>query len=520
MKKFLKWTLIVLGALLVAVVLRSVWQLRDRHPGYEVDLDIKPPVTSSLKAGFAARTITPRIVDTWEDRDHNAKYEPEKGDIYHDNNHNGRFDAYWIAGFDNKRAANGVHDDVWTRVMVLDDGQTRLAVAALDAIGFGHDDVVDIRKMLPPDLGIDYLMVASTHDHESYDLLGIWGESMFRSGVNPEMMQHVKEQTVAAVAEAVRRLRPARLLVARDLHGAAPLVMDTREPIVMDEGLRILRAVDAVTDSTLGTFVEWGNHAETLWSDNLLITSDFWHYVREYLEKGLYNGDTLIHPGLGGTCVAVTGAIGGLMTTRGSQPVADPFRDTTYVEPAFDKARAEGARLAMLLFSALDHADTLPANSGIALRARTIDLPVQNTMFRLGALLGVLDFGMTGWFRKRSEVAAIRLGEMLSLLAVPGEIYPEIVNGGVEAPEGRDFDIQPLETPPLRETMPGEYKFVIGLANDEIGYIIPKSQWDVKAPYAYGKKKPQYGEENSLGPETAPLLYKALSEVIEGVKKP
>ena len=33
--------------------------------------------------------------------------------------------------------------------------------------------------------------------------------------------------------------------------------------------------------------------------------------------------------------------------------------------------------------------------------------------------------------------------------------------------------------------MKGEYKFVFGLANDEIGYIIPKSEWDEVPPYLY-----------------------------------
>ena len=87
-----------------------------------------------------------------------------------------------------------------------------------------------------------------------------------------------------------------------------------------------------------------------------------------------------------------------------------------------------------------------------------------------------------------------------------GEVYPEIINGGVEAPDGGDFGIQPVEVPPVRDMMTGKYKFIFCLANDEIGYIIPKSQWDVKAPYTYGRSDSPYGEENSLGPETAPHL--------------
>ena len=41
---------------------------------------------------------------------------------------------------------------------------------------------------------------------------------------------------------------------------------------------------------------------------------------------------------------------------------------------------------------------------------------------------------------------------------------------------------------------------LIGLANDEIGYIIPKRQWDEKPPFCYGRKKTQYGEDQQLRP--------------------
>jgi hypothetical protein len=114
--------------------------------------------------------------------------------------------------------------------------------------------------------------------------------------------------------------------------------------------------------------------------------------------------------------------------------------------------------------------------------------------------------------KMRSELSVFNIGP-LSFATIPGEAYPELVNGGVEAPEGGDFGIQPVEIPPVREMMTGKYKFIFCLANDEIGYIIPKSQWDTKAPYTYGRSDSPYGEENSLGPETAPILHRNLKEM-------
>jgi hypothetical protein len=66
--------------------------------------------------------------------------------------------------------------------------------------------------------------------------------------------------------------------------------------------------------------------------------------------------------------------------------------------------------------------------------------------------------------------------------------------------------------------MTGKYRMLIGLANDEVGYIIPKRQWDAKAPFCYGLKKSQYGEINSLGPDTAPFLCAAFQELAKALK--
>ena len=121
---------------------------------------------------------------------------------------------------------------------------------------------------------------------------------------------------------------------------------------------------------------------------------------------------------------------------------------------------------------------------------------------------------MTGKWQVRTEIAAWKIGPA-SFLTIPGEIYPEIVNGGIESPQGQDFDLSPIETPPLRELMTGEYKFVFGMANDELGYIIPKSEWDNEAPYLYNSDESTYGEVNSLGPDTAPFLHTTVMEMLK-----
>jgi hypothetical protein len=513
MKTFFKILGSVLLVIIVVLLLGFRSNLKDKNPGYKADLKIINGNLSALNAGFAAFPITPEVPDRWTDKNGDAEYHPKDGDTFTDGNGNGVFDPVWIAGFSNSRAANGIHDDLWARTMVIDDGKTRLAIVVLDAIGFMNDDIIDVRSRIPGETGVTYTIITSTHTHEGPDLLGLWGKSPFKSGINKEYMEYVKNQIVMSVETAVKSMRPARLLISEDLTGAIPLVKDTREPQVFDSGLRLIRAIDKENGNTLGSLIAWADHAETLWSKNLLITSDFPHYVREGVEKGVYNGDSLFKPGIGGVAVYINGAIGGLMTTHPSLTVKDPFTGQELKEPTYEKAEAQGKHLALLALNSMEKPVEEVDTAGISLIVRTISLPIDNTMFKLGTIFGILDRGTSGWMKMRSELSVFKIGQ-LSFATLPGEIYPEIINGGVEAPDGHDFNIEPVEVPSVREMMTGKYKFIFCLANDEIGYIIPKSQWDDKAPYTYNKEDSPYGEENSLGPETAPLLHKNLKEML------
>jgi hypothetical protein len=513
MKKFFKILGLIILVIIVGLLLWFYSNLKDRNPGYKADMKIVNSNPGALKAGFAAFPITPEVPDRWVDKNKDAEYHPEDGDTFTDGNGNGVFDGVWIAGFGNSRAANGVHDDTWARTMVIDDGKTRLALVVLDAIGFMNDDIIDIRGRIPASSGLTYTIVSSTHTHEGADLLGLWGDSHFRSGINEKYLEYVKTQVVKSVLEAVKNIRPARLEVSEDLTGALPLAIDTRKPEVFDSGLRLIKAVDKENGAILGSLVAWGDHPETLWSDNLLITSDFCHYVRQGIEKGLFKGDSLVRPGIGGICVYVSGAVGGLMTTHPRLTVMDPFTGKEFKEPTFEKAEAQGKQLALIALNAMEKPAEIIDSAGISLVVRTLLLPIDNIMFELGTTMGVLDRGTTGWMKMRSEISAFNIGP-LSFATLPGEIYPELLNGGVESPEGQDFKIAPVEVPPVREMMKGKYKFVFGLANDEIGYIVPKSQWDEKAPFTYKKDGAPYGEVNSLGSETAPLLHKNMKEIM------
>ena len=49
----------------------------------------------------------------------------------------------------------------------------------------------EVRKLLDPKLGIQEVLIASTHNHEGPDTLGLWGKTAFSSGVDPGVVTSV-----------------------------------------------------------------------------------------------------------------------------------------------------------------------------------------------------------------------------------------------------------------------------------------------------------------------------------------
>ncbi len=437
-----------------------------------------PPAAPGLLFGFAKRAITPAI---------DAK-------------------SVYLAGFDNDRRATGIHDDLWARAVAVSDGRLKVAIVSVDLIGIFHGEVLKAREELQRRVPGAILVVASTHDHQGPDTMGLWGKGRFSSGVDPEYLVRVRREIAAAAADALSRLKPARLVLGRKR--TPGLIEDGRLPKVVDDTLVAMLAIGE-DGATLGTVVSWSSHPEALGPRNTLVTSDYPHYLRKRMEAGL-----------GGTCVFLVGSIGGLMTPLGLELTGADGLPIPADSFALARAVGEGAADAALEALALGRAS---ASAVLEHRTATVFVPLENRLFRLAAFLGVLDREMYSAGRPattlfgddvRTEVGYLRIGDAEALL-VPAEIYPELVLGGIQDPQdpGADFPGAPRETP-LFTLLSSEYRLVVGLADDEIGYVMPRSQWDVKKPFAYGRAEDQYGELNSVGPQAAPRLAEAFQRLL------
>ena len=479
---------------------------------------VAPATSDELRVGFAQQPITPEVQDQWIDVNDDAQFDPDV-DEWIDQNNNGEFDPVWIAGFQKQRAAQGVKDDLMATAVVIEDGDRRIAIVAVDTIGLMRKFVLEVRQSVPEQWQIDYLMVHATHNHEGPDTQGLWGPGLFSSGIDPNYMQTLQQHILSAIENAIGNLEPAQMSIARIATDPLTPIVDKRKPIVIDEDIRALlfRRPD---QTVIGTVVNFGIHVELAWDRNLLLTSDIAGYLRRGISDGIFYDGELKLAGLGGTTLWLTGNIGGLMTSGPSDPVYDVFLQQSITSPGHEKARAFGNSLARSVIHAAQNGGfTTSVHPRLSIRAHEVELGIDNFMLSLATLIGVVASDPTlhltpPFIRYLSEVAFIQLGNA-TITAIPGELYPEIAVGGIENPIGADYTIAPVEVPHLRSQLPGQVNLMVNLANDAIGYIIPKSEWDSSAPWIYGATEETYGEIVSLGPETAPAIHKAISDAVQ-----
>lgn len=160
----------------------------------------------------------------------------------------------------------GLHDDLFARALVLDDGQQQLAMLSVDAIGYdnsilgpGRDFTDELRRRVAQrtDLAPEALMLAATHAHSTPETIGL---TPLRQVLGvPAWLENHLQELVETVVEAWQARAPARAFagatpvegIARyrrivlnsgklSVHGALPPPEQVAVPWQLDENLNLL----------------------------------------------------------------------------------------------------------------------------------------------------------------------------------------------------------------------------------------------------------------------------------------
>ncbi len=495
-----------------------------------------------LLVGAARELINPDIIEReWTDTNRNHNFDP--GEPFVDLNGNGVFDATWIAGFGNGRAAIGSHDDLEVRALAFRYNETTVALAVFDTVGLfiNHLDAVRAEPSLAG-LDVDRIVLASTHVHEGVDTVGLWGPQLAVSGLNAAYMARIRERGAIAIRRAVESLRPARMRVAQTLTvdpvtgSTLAYVNDTRDPVLFDPTVTIAQFVeDGDPTRTIATWVNWSAHPEYTGSSNNLLSADYVHALRETVESGVAR-DSL--PGLGGITVFHNGAIGGQVGPGGG--VAPRGEDGIPIpQSGLPKAMAAGRNVGALALRALASDGVEASVTAVSYRTAPIHCRAQNTLYGIlynqrtveRELIGYnprrpVGVGNYPWIRSR--VTYLQVGPV-AMISAPGELHPELWIGTdpryswgqptlTETVNRPDLAMGP-QPPYLRDLMlmnpDVRYAFVGGLTEDFLGYIVPAYNYVVNpvVPYLAEAMGEHYEETNSVGPEVERYLNGPMREL-------
>ena len=522
---YLKRGSILLAVFALLLIFVLFVTTRGPHRGTSIDITFPEPgkwgQVNQLEVGVGVRDITPKIelYDSWVDVDADGTFDPDI-DQYEDRNGNGTFDLIWLAGFGNKRAAQGINDPLWARAIAFKNNEAIIVLVSIDSIGITHERYLDIRERLKEQVPqITHVSFAATHTHNAPDTIGLWSYKEFIGRkFDADYVRYVQDQVIESVLESISQLVPAKTILAEAEVPMENFSHDSRPPIVVDRKLPVAWFKNKKTGETIGTLSSWGMHPEGFGSKFPQISSDFVHYYREAMENGLSGEGGF--KGFGGKAVYFTGPVGGLMTQLNIN-ILDRFGQSN--GPA-SKSQAQGENLAILAAKALNESQKNGVEDmsfqGIAFSAKTIYIPI-GWPLKVAVALGLVHPGMYGLPFKtevKSEINAIRIGDF-EIITSPGEVFPEIVDGGIESPEGADIITEPVEVPPLRSQMQGVINMNFNLGMDEIGYIIPISQWDREPPYTYSYTEAPYGEIYVGDSAASPKIHRESLHLLERLHK-
>jgi hypothetical protein len=231
----------------------------------------------------------------------------------------------YFAAEGRKETARDVHDDLYARALVLNDGETTVAVVTTDLIGLGQHELDAVREVVQREAGIspEHLILACTHTHSGPVVTPFPPTDLLPGQADEDYFHLLPRLIGSAVVMAARRQRPARVGASS---GLCDININRREFLpdgtlrglpflgrnpdgTVDREVGVLRVDDAASGHPLAVLASYACHPVVL-GPNLEISADYVGYTNTFVEKSLGYGavalfangaqgnmNSIVHPG-------------------------------------------------------------------------------------------------------------------------------------------------------------------------------------------------------------------------------
>jgi len=328
------------------------------------------------------------------------------------------------------------------RALVLEQGDTRVAIVSVPYIGFPGVLADRVRAKVNGVPGKN-IMIGSTHTHSAPDMYAFLNEKG-EMVTDLDYIAFVVDNAAAAIDKAVANLQPATIKTATD-KAKGKIAYNYYAPQLYDPRCDVLQAIGK-DDKPFATLVNYAIHPEVLGPGRGILAPD--------LVGPLY--DRVAEQG-GGMAIFMNGAQGGMVTADCRGPDGKDIQTWE-----------ECIRIGNLLADeALRIVSGAPVQRDPALwcGSEPLSLPVDNLLFRQIIKTSPLGYKLNDDFSVTTQLNLVNLGTV-QMLTIPGEALPNI---GYY----------------LKRHMYGTSNFLFGLTNDAFGYMMTKEDFNSFDRYDY-----------------------------------
>ena len=216
----------------------------------------------------------------------------------------------------NPRTSTGVHDRIWHRVLVLDDGQTEFVLVASDLCLFSPELYDEVAEQI----GRRQFWWSVTHTHSAPEVgpPGVY-KALLKGRSDHEWdrayTELVKSSLLKGVAEARAHMAPARLRIgtgtsvaninrrARDVDGKISLGLNPEGPV--DRQIGLMRLERASDSAPIALVANYAIHGTVLNGQSTVISGDAPGVVADYVEKATGGAPVLFVNGAAGNAAPI-----------------------------------------------------------------------------------------------------------------------------------------------------------------------------------------------------------------------
>jgi len=115
-----------------------------------------------------------------------------------------------MTGFWHDRHSTGIHDPIFARAMVLDNGNRQICFATCDVLSIRRSTVLKVRQAVQDRTGMapDEVAISATHSHYGPGVSQLWTKDL---GPDPDYVAFFEEKLTDVICQAFESRRPARV---------------------------------------------------------------------------------------------------------------------------------------------------------------------------------------------------------------------------------------------------------------------------------------------------------------------